>query len=47
MRTIYPKLITTLFFILLVALIARYTGAPAGNHQQASATQQLGYNPPK
>ncbi|MBS1684812.1 MAG: hypothetical protein JSS76_08665 [Bacteroidetes bacterium] len=45
MRTIYPKLITTLFFILLAALIARYSGAPESGHPHHPATQQLGYNP--
>lgn len=42
MRTIYPKLITTLFIILLAALIVRQTGA-TGQPNSRDTRQSMGY----
>lgn len=47
MRTIYPKLITTLFFVLLAAVIARFALASDKPQNHPAPTTQLGQAVPK
>ena len=38
MRTLYPKLITSLFFVLLTAMVAKYTGYNVNETSTAKST---------